>query len=100
MAGPVAVPPSVTIAQRSRNQRLLSRSYESRARVQKAILARIGRAPQGIQMRLSHSDECDWSPEDQVTFRKWCRGVLVFYGCVFLALLAALGSHSGWERWG
>jgi hypothetical protein len=41
-------------------------------------------------MRLSHPDECDWSPEDRVTFRKWCRIVLVFYGCVFLALLAAL----------
>jgi hypothetical protein len=40
-------------------------------------------------MRLSKRDECNLSPDDQVTVTKWRRVVFVFYGCAVFAVLAA-----------
>jgi hypothetical protein len=30
------------------------------------------------------------SPEDQATYAKWCRGVVIFYGCIGLLAITAL----------
>ena len=37
-------------------------------------------------------EEFNWSLDDQITIAKWRRGVFIFYGCVFLALLATWGT--------
>jgi hypothetical protein len=33
------------------------------------------------------------SPEDETTFRKWRRGLVVFYGAIGLVFTAAIAAH-------
>jgi hypothetical protein len=38
------------------------------------------------------------SPDDVATYRRWRRGVFMFYGAIGLILVAASGVHHLWER--
>ena len=53
-------------------------------------------------MRWPKPDELQhWTPNDQVTFRKWRRGVVLFYGAIFglLAVISAFAlRHDGPTR--
>jgi hypothetical protein len=45
-------------------------------------------------MRMPKLREFVWSPEDQATYAKWCRGVLMAYGCIgFFAVVAMLATR-------
>jgi hypothetical protein len=41
-------------------------------------------------MRIHPPNKYASSPEDHATYVKWRRGVLIFYGCIGLVMVAAI----------
>jgi hypothetical protein len=44
----------------------------------------------GAAMRIHEPNKYASSPEDHATYVKWRRGVLIFYGCIGLVMVAAI----------